>query len=42
VVLPGCNIGDGAVIGANSLVNKDISPYAIAAGVPVKIIGERE
>jgi acetyltransferase-like isoleucine patch superfamily enzyme len=42
VVLPGCDIGDGAVIGANSLVNKDISPYAIAAGVPVKIIGERE
>jgi acetyltransferase-like isoleucine patch superfamily enzyme len=42
VVLPGCNIGEGAVIGANSLVNKDIPPYAIAAGVPVKILGERK
>lgn len=34
-------IGDGAVIGANSFVNKDIPPYAIAVGSPAKIIGYR-
>ena len=34
----GVTIGDGAVIGANSLVNCDIPPYAIAVGSPAKII----
>lgn len=40
----GCNIlrnvkvGDGAVIGAGSIVTKDIPPYAIAYGVPAKVI----
>ena len=42
VILPGCKIGDGAVIGALSLVNQDLPPYTIAAGVPAKIIGNRE
>jgi acetyltransferase-like isoleucine patch superfamily enzyme len=42
VVQPGCNIGDGAVIAAGSVVNKDVPPYAIVAGVPAKVIGERE
>lgn len=42
VILPGCNIGEGAVIGAGSVVNMDVPPYAIVAGVPAKIIGERE
>lgn len=34
-------IGDGAVIGANSFVNKDVPPYAIAVGSPAKVIGFR-
>ena len=34
-------IGDGAIIGANSVVTKDIPPYAIAAGNPVKIYKKR-
>ncbi len=38
LILSGVNIGDGAVIGANSVVSKDIPPYAIAAGNPVKIL----
>ena len=42
VILPGCNIGQGAVIGAGSVVNQDVPPYAIVAGVPAKILGERE
>lgn len=37
VVRQGISIGNGAVIGANTFVNKDIPPYAIAFGSPVKI-----
>lgn len=37
VVRQGVTIGDGAVIGANSFVNKDIPPYAIAFGTPIKV-----
>ena len=42
VILPGVHIGDGVVIGAGSVVDSDIPPYMIAAGVPVKIVGERK
>ena len=35
-------IGTGAVIGANSVVNKPVPAYAIVAGVPAKIIGYRK
>jgi len=38
---PGLTIGDGAVIGAGAVVTKSVPPYAIAAGVPAKIIGYR-
>lgn len=41
-VLSGVHIGKGAVIGAQSLVNKDIPDYAIAVGVPAKVIGYRK
>lgn len=37
-ILPGVNIGRGAIIGACSVVSKDIPAYAIAAGNPAKII----
>lgn len=37
-VLRGVTIGDGAVIGANSLVNTSIPPFAIAVGSPAKVI----
>jgi acetyltransferase-like isoleucine patch superfamily enzyme len=40
-ILPGVSIGDGAVVGANSVVTKDIPAYVIAAGVPAAIIKER-
>lgn len=42
VVLPGITIGEGAVVGANSLVTKSIPDYAIAVGVPAKVIGRRK
>lgn len=38
VLLPGVSVGDGAVVGACSLVNKDIPPGALAGGVPVRVI----
>ena len=34
----GVRIGMGSIIGANTVVTKDIPPYSIAAGVPAKII----
>lgn len=40
VVLPNLTIGKGAVIGAGAVVNRDISPYALAGGVPAKVIKE--
>ncbi|MBQ8809088.1 MAG: acyltransferase [Bacteroidales bacterium] len=42
VVLPGVTIGRGAVVGAGSVVTKDIPEYAIAVGNPAKIIKYRE
>lgn len=40
VIMP-VTIGDGAVIGAGSFVNKDCEPYGIYVGSPAKKIGER-
>lgn len=36
-IMPGVNVGDGAVIGAGSVVTKDVPPYAIVAGTPATI-----
>lgn len=41
-ILGGVNIGDGAVIGAGSVVTKDVPPYAIVVGNPAKVIKDRE
>lgn len=40
-VLPGVHIGDGAIIGANSVVSRDIPPYCIAAGNPCTVKKKR-
>lgn len=37
-ILSGVNIGNGAVIGANTVVTKDVPAYAIVAGNPAKVI----
>ena len=37
-VMPNVKIGKHSVIGANSVVTKDIPPYSVAVGVPAKII----
>lgn len=38
VILPGVTIGEGSIIGANSLVTNDIPPFSIAFGSPAKVI----
>jgi chloramphenicol O-acetyltransferase type B len=38
VILPGITVGEGAVVGANSLVTKDVEPWTIVAGQPAKLI----
>lgn len=40
-LMPEITIGEGAVIGASSFVNKDVEPWAIYAGSPAKKIGVR-
>lgn len=42
VVLPGVQIGDGAVIGAAAVVNRSIPAWAIAVGAPAEIVGYRK
>jgi len=41
VVLPGVKIGDGAVVGANSVVTADVAPYAVVAGAPARFLRNR-
>lgn len=40
-IVPGVTIGNGAVIGAGSVVTKDVPPYGIVAGAPAKFIRYR-
>lgn len=40
-VLTGVRIGRGAIIGAGTLVTKDVDPYAIVLGVPARAVGKR-
>lgn len=42
VIMPGITIGEGAVIGSNAFVNKDVEPWGIYVGSPAKKIGERQ
>lgn len=41
IIKRGVKIGNGAIIGAGSVVTKDVPDYAIAAGIPAKIIRYR-
>jgi len=41
IIHPNVTVGEGAVIGSNSLVLKDVEPWTINVGSPCKIIGKR-
>jgi acetyltransferase-like isoleucine patch superfamily enzyme len=38
IILPGVNVGNGAIIGAGSIVTKDVKEYTVVAGNPAKFI----
>ncbi len=38
IILPGVTIGEGAIIGAGAVVSRDIPDYAVAVGIPAKVI----
>jgi virginiamycin A acetyltransferase len=40
-ILPGVHIGDGAIIGANSVVGRNVPPYTIVVGNPATILRKR-
>ena len=41
VILPGVRIADGAIIGARSVVTRDVEPYAVVGGNPARLIRNR-
>ena len=41
VILPGVHIGDGAVIGANSVVGRDVEAYTVVVGNPAREVRKR-
>ncbi|MGN0660803.1 MAG: sugar phosphate nucleotidyltransferase, partial [Oscillospiraceae bacterium] len=42
LICGGCTINDGVIIGAGSIVTRDLESYGIYAGVPAKLIRKRE
>lgn len=42
VILKGVTVGEGAIVGACSVVTKDVAPYTIVAGNPARVIGQIE
>ncbi len=42
IILPGVTIGRGAVIGAGSVVTKDVPPFSVAVGNPARVVRTRD
>lgn len=42
IILPGVTIGEYSIVGAGSVVTKDVEPYTIVAGNPCRVIGHIE
>lgn len=42
VILDGVTVGDGCVIAAGAVVNKDVPPYSVVGGVPAKVLKSRK
>ncbi|MBZ4646302.1 MAG: galactoside-O-acetyltransferase, partial [Clostridia bacterium] len=40
IIMPDVHIGEGSVVGAGSVVTKDVGPFTIVAGVPARKIGD--
>ena len=41
MILPGVNIGKGAILGAGSTATRSMDDYSICVGVPAKVVGRR-
>ncbi len=41
IILPGVTVGQGGVVGAGSVVTKDVEPYSLVAGIPARFIRPR-
>lgn len=42
IVMPGIKIGEGSIIGAGSVVTKDVEPFSVMGGVPAILIKKRK
>lgn len=42
IILPGVNIGEGSIIGAGTVVTKNVEPYSICVGNPGRIVKNRK
>jgi acetyltransferase-like isoleucine patch superfamily enzyme len=42
VILPGVTIGKGSIVGAGSVVTKDVAPFSVVAGIPARFLKWRE